>query len=415
MSIKKLSIRVMLILVMTTLFSVNVGMISFADSIVTLNPDDKSENVTLSNGDLTATISGVGNSVRATSSKRMGKWYWEVTTNSGITTVIGVAKDTLKLDDAVLRGVNDSRAYYQNNGRKFPGDIEYGEEFKQYENDEIIIGVALDMDNGTIEFFKNGKSQGVAFTDIRSMGDVFPYIANLGSGKPSTNTLNFGATPFKYEIPDGFKPYNSVEESNKYKLSIKPEENKIKIKEKVSADLVIDNISEIVAEDIKIEYDENKLEFLGFEEVDGMKLVKSIEETDDGELRVIIASEGESNIIDSEEILLKLEFRGIEEGEASIDIVKARVTDGIEMEKDLTEEECNGCIITIEGVNDVNNSGEFTLLDLGIDARHLDKDPDSSELSEYNTDIDINNKIDEDDLIEIAKLMLENPSYSPNK
>ena len=49
---------------------------------------------------------------------------------------------------------------------------------------------------------------------------------------------------------------------------------KTKVNEKVLADLVIDNISKIAAEDIRIEYDEEKLEFLGFEEVNGMKLVK---------------------------------------------------------------------------------------------------------------------------------------------
>ncbi|MCT4632470.1 MAG: cohesin domain-containing protein [Firmicutes bacterium] len=413
MSIKKLSIRVMLILVMVTIFSVNVGTVAFADSIVTLNPDDKSSNVSLSNGDLTAEVALLGSVVRATDSKNSGKWYWEVKVDSGFGTMIGIGNANLKLDGVVHRESHNLRAYYQLNGNTYPERAVYGDEYKISGDTVPVIGVALDMDNGTIEFFKNGKAQGVAFSDIKSMGEVFP-IVSTGS-RTTTTTFNFGAKPFKYAIPEGFSSYDDSQQSEIHILSVKPEEDKIKIKEKVSVDLVINNISEIAAEDIKIEYDENKLEFLGFEEVDGMKLVKSIEETDDGELRVIIASEGESNIIDSEEILLKLEFRGIGEGEASIDIVKARVTDGIEMEKDLTEEECHGCIITIEGVNDVNNSGEFTLLDLGIDARHLDKDPDASELSEYNTDIDINNKIDEDDLIEIAKLMLENSSYAPNK
>ncbi|WP_432664902.1 cohesin domain-containing protein [Wukongibacter baidiensis] len=209
------------------------------------------------------------------------------------------------------------------------------------------------------------------------------------------------------------KPYNEITVESVV-LDIEPEKEKIKVNEKVTADLVIDNISEIAAEDIKIEYDEEKLEFSGFEEVDGMKLVKSIEETDNGELRVIIASEGEDNIVDNKEILLKLEFKGIETGEALVDVIKGRVTDGIEMEKDLTDEECGEGTIIIEAMADVNNSGEFTLLDLGIDARHFSKDPESSELEDYNTDVVANGEIDEDDLLEIAKYMLENPNYEPN-
>lgn len=52
-----------------------------------------------------------------------------------------------------------------------------------------------------------------------------------------------------------------------------------------------------------------------------------------------------------------------------------------------------------------DNSGEFTLLDLGIDARHFSIDPESSELENYNTDVVVNGEIDEDDLLEIAKYM----------
>lgn len=197
-------------------------------------------------------------------------------------------------------------------------------------------------------------------------------------------------------------------------LDIEPEKETINLNETVIANLVIDNINDITAKDIRIAYDNQKLEFLGFEEVSGIKLVKSLEETGSGELRVILASKGEANIINAKEILLKLNFKGIAMGEALVDITRGRVTDGIEMERDLTEVECHEGIITVEGLADVNNSGEFTLLDLGIDARHLTKDPASPELAQYNTDIVVNGQIDEDDLLEIGRLILENPNYLPN-
>jgi hypothetical protein len=84
------------------------------------------------------------------------------------------------------------------------------------------------------------------------------------------------------------------------------------------------------------------------------------------------------------------------------------------MEKDLTDKECDQAIITIEGAKDVNNSGEFTLLDLGIDARHLNKDPKATELLKYNTDVVVNNSIDDNDLLQIGKYMLTNSNYSFN-
>ena len=217
----------------------------------------------------------------------------------------------------------------------------------------------------------------------------------------------------------GFRPVLLVEKEDEPSggskvLNIEPEKETIKQSETVSANLVIDNINAIVAEDIRINYDEEKLEFIDFEEVDGMKLVKSVEQTVNGELRVIVASEGEANIVNAKEVLLKLNFRGIGTGEALVDITKGRVTDGIELEKDLTEEECGEATIVIEGLQDVNNSGEFTLLDLGIDARHFSKDPAASELAEYNTDVVVNGEIDDEDLLEIGRLILENSNYTPN-
>ncbi|WML33214.1 Ig-like domain-containing protein [Clostridium sp. OS1-26] len=190
-------------------------------------------------------------------------------------------------------------------------------------------------------------------------------------------------------------------------LNIEPEKTKIKTTETVSANLVIDNIKEIAAEDVRIKYDNTKLEFLGMDEVDGIKLVKN--DTQPGELRVIVASKGADNVVNAKKALLKLNFKGIAAGEALVDVIKGRVSDGITMEKDLTDAECGQATITIEDLKDVNNSGEFTLLDLAIDARHLGKDPKT--LTQYNTDIVENNAIDDDDLLKIGEYMLANPNY----
>lgn len=198
-------------------------------------------------------------------------------------------------------------------------------------------------------------------------------------------------------------------------LDIVPEHKKINVKQKIVTDLVIDYVTEIAAEDITIEYDEDKLKFLGYKETSGIKLVKSIEETDNGKLRLILASKGESNIVNDKKVLLQLEFKGIQSGEALIDVTKGRVTDGISMEKNLQDISCGATKITIAtAAEDVNKDGEFTLLDLGIEARHFKKDPNAAELKDYNTDIVVNGAIDEVDLVEVAKYMLGNANYFLN-
>lgn len=195
-------------------------------------------------------------------------------------------------------------------------------------------------------------------------------------------------------------------------LYMNAEKEKIKVGEFVNTSIEIDNVTEIAAEDIIVKYNTEKLQFIDFEEIDGIKLVYTNE--NNGELRFILASKGSSNIVNSRKSLLNLKFKGKAVGEALVDITKGKISDGIEMEKELAENQCGQATIIIEGFMDVNNSGEFTLLDLAIDARHLYKDPSSEELSQYNTDIVNDGMVDEKDLVEIAKLMLLNPNYHFN-
>jgi hypothetical protein len=201
------------------------------------------------------------------------------------------------------------------------------------------------------------------------------------------------------------------EATNKVILNIEPERDKIHLNETVLADVTIDNITNIAAEDIRITYDSSKLQFINAQDVQGIKIVKSDSATT-GELRVIVASKGVSNIVNAKKILLKLNFKGIATGQALVDVTKGRVSDGITTEQDLTDEQCGQGNITIEGIVDVNNSGEYTLLDLAIDARHYGEAP--STLSQYNTDQVVNNAIDDDDLTQIAQYMLANSNYIPN-
>lgn len=192
-------------------------------------------------------------------------------------------------------------------------------------------------------------------------------------------------------------------------LDIEPGQSIIMKNQRVAIDLTIDNIKEIAAEDVVIKYDSSKLQFLGADETEGIKIIKNDVKT--GELRFILASKGIENVVQTKKILLKLNFKGKGLGDAEVKITKGRVSDGIEMEKLLKETECGYGVITVkDNIVDVNKNGEFTLLDLAIDARHLGEDP--STLSQYNTDIVMNRAIDEDDLTEIAKYMLLNPNYN---
>jgi hypothetical protein len=154
-----------------------------------------------------------------------------------------------------------------------------------------------------------------------------------------------------------------------------------------------------------------KLQFLGIDEVEGIKLVEKDIQADG--FRLMLASKGVANVIKDKKALLKLNFKGIAVGDALVDVTKGRVSDGINMERDLLDVQCGQAIITIKELKDVNRDGEFTLLDLAIDGRHYGEDP--SSLPQYDTDQVTNGAIDDDDLLKISEYILANSYYLFNK
>lgn len=161
------------------------------------NPSDKSANLTLSNGNLSIATTNPGGMVRSALGKASGKWYWEVTKNGGPDLVVGVAKAGANLSAYLGSDVN-GYGYISSNGAKVTGGgtTGYG---STYTNGDVI-GVALDLDAGTLTFYKNGVSQGVAFTGLSGMIHAAEGTTNTGDAC----TANFGATPFVYSPPSGF-------------------------------------------------------------------------------------------------------------------------------------------------------------------------------------------------------------------
>ena len=175
----------------------------------TLNPLDKNSGITLSDGNLNASMPTQVENVYGTVSVTSGKWYWETTINSmSGRLVIGVGNavdQSWNLDPASSSSL---WGYYSVNGNKLnAGSVAYGNSFTT--ND--VIGVAVDMDSGKIWFSKNNTWQAsgdpaagtnAAFTNLS--GSVRPmYDQQLTNAV--TFSCNFGQRAFAYTAPSGFK------------------------------------------------------------------------------------------------------------------------------------------------------------------------------------------------------------------
>ena len=175
-------------------------------NIVIWDISTKGSIATISNNSLTANSPNMNNAVKSTISKKTGKWYYEMRIDSDSVTTcgnVGVVDSSININSVNLYTSNNQRSY-GDMSRKFPGYISYGSNIMN--ND--IIGIALDMDNKTLGFYKNGVYQGIAFSDLGLFSEVTPYMESNGSNHPYKVTANFGATPFAYNIPVGFNAYN---------------------------------------------------------------------------------------------------------------------------------------------------------------------------------------------------------------
>lgn len=161
--------------------------------------------LTASNGGKSVTRNGSSSpwgSAKTDFGKASGKWYWEVTIVTGTTGIeIGVGNENTLINNYAGSDTN-SWAYSNNDGvtaKKVFNTIltTYGALFVPTN----IIGIALDLDAKTIEFYKNGVSQGVAFTGLT--GNFFYPIISLTSAAAKI-TANFGDSPFTYSVPSQY-------------------------------------------------------------------------------------------------------------------------------------------------------------------------------------------------------------------
>jgi hypothetical protein len=188
-----------------------------------LNPNDKSSNLTLSGGNLTAVRnSGSGwASVRSAVGKNKGKWYFEVLNNANGSTdgdaMWGFMRNTDSL--ATYPGnsslgttsmgwepnLTPNSAKFQNGslgavsgyGRATSGQYSY---------------FAIDLDAGKL-WVKNSSGSGWAGGGDPAAGSspTFTFTANLNLyvtigafSNPQSATVNFGATSFNGSVPSGF-------------------------------------------------------------------------------------------------------------------------------------------------------------------------------------------------------------------
>lgn len=161
--------------------------------------DTGGANVTLSNGNLTAT-SVFSTGARGVTGKSSGKWFFEARCNSTGSTVfaIGIGDAATSLTADVGSGTSNSYSYRADGYRYHNGWSNTGVTYTVGD----YIGIALDMDAQTLSYYKNGT---LVVTVTGLSGTYYPMFSGTGS---ASTTVNFGATAFAYSKPSGYSSWD---------------------------------------------------------------------------------------------------------------------------------------------------------------------------------------------------------------
>jgi len=172
----------------------------------TFDPTAKSARITLSNGNLTATGDGTNNfqAVKATDYKTLfGQYYCEFHIDT-TGTVLNIGLVNLAASTSVYVGFDLNGYGYQSDNGAFKhnnGTVGSGATYTTGD----VISVLFDAVAQTVVYWKNGVTQGTAFTSVS--GSWTPAISLFGTA--GIVTAKFGASGFTYTPPAGYTGWGS--------------------------------------------------------------------------------------------------------------------------------------------------------------------------------------------------------------
>lgn len=101
-------------------------------------------------------------------------------------------------------GVGDTENSYGFDGSKQRVWHVHTRKYGPYWRSGDVFGICLDMDNGQIEYYRNGMSLGVAFNDVRR-GPGIALFPAMSLAFDESVMVNLGGSPFRHPI-DSYKP-----------------------------------------------------------------------------------------------------------------------------------------------------------------------------------------------------------------
>jgi len=177
---------------------------------VVWNSADKAAGVTLSVSDTVATyVSGTRSGAGSTDAKTSGKWYFEVLIGAGPGANQGVGISPPSASRTIDLGQSADTYAYRMDGTTYFDTVFNGAAGYTAGVLGTVIGVAFDIDGGTLEYFHNNTSQGQESVTLNS-GTGY-VAACVMAAATQVSTIRTESGDFTYTPPSGFSPLTLVD------------------------------------------------------------------------------------------------------------------------------------------------------------------------------------------------------------
>ncbi|XP_048484342.1 uncharacterized protein LOC105380983 isoform X4 [Plutella xylostella] len=159
-------------------------------------------------GDERVSVQGLSSfaTIRATACAFAGRWMYEV--QLGTKGIMQIGWCTSACTFSMDTGVGDTaNSYAYDGGRVRKWNVvtaPYGQAWLPGD----VIGSCIDLDKGTLEYYRNGKSLGVAFAQV-SHGAGLAYFPAASLAMQEHLYANFGHVPFVFPV-EGFAPLQAA-------------------------------------------------------------------------------------------------------------------------------------------------------------------------------------------------------------
>ncbi len=178
------------------------------NNFATMNPNHKVQSVTLSDGNLAVNGTNDWRTTSSTMALTSGKWLAECTIETvGGSFSAGVGNPNTTYIDSYMGQTPDSWTWFAYNSAGLYNNGAYTNTSNPWNGagmsypDTVgdVLGLALDLDAGTLKYYLNGTLIGTAFDNITG-----PVVFQDGSNGTWVNNWNFGQQAYSYPV-SGYK------------------------------------------------------------------------------------------------------------------------------------------------------------------------------------------------------------------